>query len=455
MTQDPKIRDEAEQSILGAIFLRPECVSIVRRHVSPEMVFNPAWKLIYAAMLKLYESNRPIDHMTVGKAIVDAGQLDDVGGLTALSNLTEAVSTAANVEHYARIVRELYFQREMVIAAYGVVEAGRENLDDVETYLTNARANINRVASGFSGAEEIPSMSASTMRVVETAMSGKIPTGMMPTYIESFDRIYRGLPPTYILVGGYPGSGKTTVFVNLAFNIAVNLKARDDARRVLFFSLEVSRESIIQSALARYSGVNSEHITQGRLVQEEIRSILTAANIIHELPVIIDDRGGYDVARIRDIALQHHEESPIAAVFIDHIGKIRDKGKDRYHAMTNVSACLADLQKELRVPLIAASQLNRKNATDIAPPQLSNFRDSGMLEADARMAWTLHRPHYYFETGVTKDEPDAHEFCLSVVKNDKGRTGQLRLWIDLQSNFIGDEPTSDGVPPVYGGSDGY
>lgn len=442
MTTLPPL-DRAERAILGGILIAPPLLTRVRTMLRAGQFSCLRHNAIFAAACTLADRGEPVDQVTCGALLEAQGVLAKIGGAIAFDGLTDEVALETKIEAYCDLVREQHCRRQMVRAGAQIAEAGQGDVADVPAYLEDARARVAAVAAGAAPADPVPTMAEATRDAFDEAVQTAEPVGLVPTGIATFDRHHRGLWPCYVVIGGFPGAGKTTTLINLILNAARG------GRRALFFSMEDRRRMVLWRMLAILSGIDSRRIILRRLRPEDHQALISAATILRELPIVIDDRTGRTGAQIRADALRCMDERPVDLVVVDHLAKLREAGRSPYERVTAASAALVDLQGQLGVPLIAASQLGRpESKTEIRPPRLNDLRDSGMIEADARMVLLLHRPHYYYEIRAVQDEPDVHELGLAVAKNNYGLTGGLKLHIDLPSGYVGD-PTGE-VP-----GDGY
>lgn len=441
---------QAETALLGAILLDERVLSKVRDVVSAEMFWEPRHGWIYDALIAVHDRGQAIDHVLLGQELIVRDQLAKIGGAVALKDLTDAAGLVVNASEYAKIVRREHCRRSLARVCREIYETGKDPVEDVEGWIARSRRRVAEVANGLYAASRLLGMAQATALAHDRALSSA--EILMPTGFSGFDSYWGGLPPTYIVLGGYPGSGKSTFLTNLVANVAVN------GKHVLFLSMEDSRDIVLWRMFSRFGRVNSKRIFQRKLDAEEIRNIGDAANIVHKLPITIDDSAGRTGAEMRDTIERVNEEHKIDLIVIDRMEMVRERGKDLYHQKSAVSSLLADIQRQYEIPLVVVCQLSRPQAdtATVKAPTIRQLRDSGNIEADARMIIMLHRPHYYWEIKVTKDEPDPHELGVLVEKNNYGITGSNQLWIDLEHAYIGDIPNDRVYPDtVLGGTDDY
>lgn len=444
---------QAEIAVLGGLLLDQRLVARVREILATEMFQYPKHGWIFAAICALYDRGDPVDTVLLGQELIARDQLHKIGGAVALSNLTDAVAHTQNVEHYALRVRHDHFRRRMSLAAREVYEVGKAPVEDVREYLAGARAKIQSIANALDTAPRVVPIAQATAFALESSMTKET---CIRTGFSELDLRYGGIPNCYIVVGGYPGSGKTTFVTNLIINAALN------GTRVLFLSMEDSRDVTIWRMMARFSGINLQDFVRHDISKdvEKQRKATAACEKIYKLPIVIDDTAGRTTAQVRDAIARQHDEKPLGMIVLDHMGKVHERGKDRYHQLSSISLALAEIQKQYDVPLIVISQLSRpEKESGNRPATVRQLRDSGNIEADARCIIMLHRPHYLWEIGVLKrddPEPDPHELGVIVEKITLGPPDRWRMYVDLATAYVGEEPNEREYPATtFGGGDNY
>ena len=437
---------EAGNSLLHAIMLDNGVMKRVADTVTAEKFFLPAQQFVFQAMGRLVESGQGVDPVTLANALDQAGKLQAAGGIETIAKITGDFALASNSEEYARSVEQgwiLHQLAEVGWEVYNTVTKG--TVEDPQEFVSNTRARIADISNGIGDRDTLHHAADISAGVLEELFSDDPTPPSIPTGMSKFDSEFGGIYPTYVVVGGYPGWGKSSFLANLAFNFALS------GRRVLYMSMEDSRHVIIERAISRFANVLSTRIRSRKLQGDDYPLVLKAAEMVKALPLMIDDKGGRSGTEVRGAVLRHIDKEGADIVLFDHLGKIREKGPI-YERTTLASNAMADLQKEIGIPFIAACQLSRQeNKNQIQLPGLFNLRDSGHIEADARQVILLPRPHYYFQMKMIDEEPDIHELAAIVAKSNYGPTGMINLWCDLAYSYVGDPRVREPAPYVFKG----
>ena len=418
---------EAEQSVLGAMLIEKEAISKVEEILYPEDFYREAHKIIFNIILELAGKNEAADMVTVTEALRRNGKLDDVGGIPYISYLANTVPTAANIVFHARIVEEKALLRRLVNAATEIVSLGYDANDDVTNIIDLAEKKVMEVGKQRSGADFSP-----IKEVVHEAF-GRIEklyetkggiTGLTTGFVD-FDRLTAGLQPSdLILLAARPSMGKTALVLNIAQNVAIRAKGA-----VAFFSLEMSKEQLVQRLLCSEAPIDSQRLRVGELADEDWRKLVRAAGKLSDSNIFIDDTAGITVMEMRAKARRLKREHDIKLLIIDYLQLMQgassgSRSENRQQEISEISRSLKALARELNIPIVALSQLSRSvEARQSKKPMLSDLRESGSLEQDADIVAFLYRDDYY---NPDTDQKNITE--LIIAKHRNGPVDTVKLF---------------------------
>ena len=438
----PPYDAQAERAVLGALLIDNELMTL-RGDLQPDHFYLEAHRRLYSTMLDLFDARVPMDAVTVGNQLIKRGDLQAVGGPTVFDALTDAVPPRVHFENYVRIVVEKAAVRRTIYAAQQIVAEGFGDSEDTGAYLANSQQILSEAATmGGEGSAARPAATLARETVAWLEQAGP-PEGLVPSGFGAYDRAFGGWWPGLLhVVGARPGMGKTALLVNAVTNAALA------GHSVLFFSLEDTARFVTMRQIARLADVDLQRLTLRNLGRDEWRGITDAATALSALPFAVDESAGLTTRDIRLRALRHRARHGLHAIFLDHLGFLKDKGKDLFERTTYVVQGLAEIAKELNVPLIAACQLSRavEQRTDHRP-NLADLRQSGEIEQAARVVLFPVRPGYYSEDAGAED----HRMILHVAKCNHGRTGDVRLWCDMSRMTVRAWETEDGEYTAGGG----
>lgn len=421
---------EAEVSTLGALLLDSEAVMKVADLLSSVDFYRPEHALIYDAMLGLFEKRVPIDLITVSEELTRIKKLDEAGGAAKLSSLVSAVATATNVQHYASIVREKAMLRRLIHAAGDIGELGYQEELDTERVLDQAESTLFQVTQRFLKQNFISIRSIlddSFERLGLLANQDGSLRGV-PTGFRGLDRILGGLQRSDLLIiAARPSMGKTTFVLNIAEHVAV-----EEKKVVGIFSLEMSKEQLVDKLISSMGRVDSWKLRNGQLSEDDMSNLIQAQGLLAEAPLFIDDAPMASVMEVRAKARRLQAEHGLDLVVIDYLqlmqGSARNQ-ENRVQEVSEISRSLKALAKELNCPVIALSQLSRAvEARNDKRPMLSDLRESGSIEQDADVVMFLYRDDYY---NKNKEEHD-HLVEVIVSKHRNGPTGEAKLSSQFQ-----------------------
>ncbi|MBI5494207.1 MAG: replicative DNA helicase [Deltaproteobacteria bacterium] len=418
---------DAERSVLGGILIDNQAIDHAQEHLEPQDFYREAHRQVFESMLSLQERGEPVDELTVSDELRRGGNLDRVGGLTALSELAQSTPTSAHVRAYARIVHEKAVLRRMIAAATGIVEQGMRQEVDVREYVDLAEKAIFEVSEDRKrhGYEPIKEVLKGAFQKLEAAANrGEAITGV-PTGFVQLDHMLAGLQPSdLVIVAGRPSMGKTAFTLNVAAGASIR-PAADKRMPTVVFSLEMSSEQLAMRLLGAEARVDLSKLRNGRLAPPDWATLSHAAGRISEAPLFIDDSGVLNVFDVRTKCRRLKREHGLGLVIIDYLQLMSGVGKveSRAQEISDISRGLKAIARELEVPVVALSQLNRslESRTD-KRPMMSDLRESGAIEQDADVIMFLYRDEYY-----NKDSPKKGTAEIIVAKQRNGPTGMVEL----------------------------
>ncbi|MEO5720248.1 MAG: replicative DNA helicase [Chthoniobacterales bacterium] len=424
---------EAEQGVLGSMLISPrdiiaECVE----KINEEYFYLPAHQIIYSALVELWNASQGIDLITFTQVLRDRNTLEAVGGAAAITNLFTFVPTAANVTYYLEIVRDKFILRQIIAACTESVRRSFEEQDEVNNLLDEVEKKIFAVGEDrFKG--QMPTMREQVMEAIESiealyANRGSI-TGLS-TGFKMLDEMTSGLHPAeMIVVAARPSMGKTAFAMNIAEHVAI-----EQRKPVAIFSLEMSAQQLVQRLLCSRARVNSKKVRDGFLAERDFSTLTSAASKLAEAQMFIDDTAGLNILELRAKARRLKSQHDIQLVVVDYLQLLRStsrRGQDnRQIEISEISAGLKSLAKELKIPVIVLAQLNRnpENRTGDSKgrPRLSDLRESGSIEQDADFVGLLVREEYYADSDEERQESEG-KADLIIAKQRNGPTGDVPL----------------------------
>ena len=412
---------DAERSVLGAMFLQESAVSEVFGLLGADDFYKKGHRIIMRTMADLFERNEPIDEVTVAAALKTSGELEAAGGIAYLAGLTESVPTAANAMYYARIVRDRSLARRLIDAATDIAQLGYEG-GDVALALDQAEAKIFEITHGREERDFVPLKQAikTAFQQIEQAYERKATvTGVATGYID-MDQKTAGLQPSdLIIIAGRPSMGKTALALNIGQNTAIR-----DKTPVAVFSLEMSKEQLVLRMLCSEARIEAQKIRSGFLKDTDWPKLATAASVLSQAPVYLDDTGAISLLEMRAKARRLKAEKGLGLIVVDYLQLMRGRQtENREREISEISRGLKSLAKELNVPVVALSQLNRSlESRQDKRPMLSDLRESGAIEQDADVICFVYRDEYYNEKSNDKGIAE-----IIIGKQRNGPTGMIKL----------------------------
>lgn len=417
---------DAEMSLLGAILIDDEVIADASEIVSAKDFYDKRHQAIYAAMMRLYERHKPVDLLTLTEEIKKKDELEAIGGSAYLTELTNYVPTAAHAASYAEIVNQKAVRRRLIKASAEISELGFDEETSTDELLEKAEAELFSVSDQTLKQDlvSIESILTESFDRIEELHRNKGALRGIRTGYRDLDNMTAGLQRSdLIILAARPSMGKTTLVTNLAYNVATIAKLP-----VLFFSLEMSKEQLIDRMLADASGVDSWNIRTGNLSDDDFAKISDAMGEMAEAPIFIDDTPGLSVLEMRTKARRAAHDQPLGLIIVDYL-QLMQSNKDhmgnRVQEISEISRGLKLIARELNVPLIALSQLSRAVESRTPPiPMLSDLRESGSIEQDADIVTFIYRPGYY-----EPDNPEVQNITdLIIAKHRNGPVGKIQLY---------------------------
>jgi replicative DNA helicase len=415
---------DAERSVLGAILLDNNALNPAVEHLRPEDFFMEQHRRVFTQMIALGESQQAIDLVTLTEELHRRGDLEASGGAPYLAALADGMPRVSNVEHYARIVKEKAMLRNLIHATHNIQQRAFEGEDGADAILDNAESSIfalaeDRVRAGLIPVKDI--VRDNFERLERIFREGKSITGVATGYGE-LDKLTSGLQPSELLIlAARPSQGKTALALNLAENISIRA-----GHPAAIFSLEMSKESLLQRLVASVAQIDAHKFRTGHLSKEDWRRMTEALGVISAAPLWIDDAGSISVLEIGAKARRLKRDKGLSLLIVDYLQLITARGRfsNRNEEVASISRALKGLAKELQIPVLVLSQLTRAPERDDRGPQLSDLRESGAIEQDADVVMFIYRPHF-FKQGATSEEREETE--LKIAKQRNGPTESVKF----------------------------
>jgi replicative DNA helicase len=415
---------DAERSILGAILLDNSTLNAAIEALKAEDFFLPQHRHVFQQMIVLGEAQQAIDLVTLTEELHRRGELESAGGAPYLASLTDGVPRVSNVEHYARIVKEKAMLRNLIHASDKIKQSAFEGEDGADAILDGAESSIfalaeDRVKAGLISIKDI--VHESFDRLEKIFREGKSITGISTGYGE-LDKLLSGLQPSeLIILAARPSQGKTALALNVAENIAIR-----GGLPVAVFSLEMSKESLLQRLVASVAQVDAHKFRTGHLSREDWRRMTEALSTISSSPLWVDDAGSTSVLEIGAKARRLKRDKGLSLLVVDYLQLITGRGRfnSRQEEVASISRGLKGLAKELQIPVLVLSQLTRAPERDERGPQLSDLRESGAIEQDADVVMFIYRPNF-FNLNATPEERDMADILIAKQRN--GPTDKVKF----------------------------
>lgn len=415
---------EAEQAVLGAMLLSHDAVIVAMEKLQSQDFYRDVHRIIFEAMEHLHRENKEIDVITLPDELKRMKKLDDVGGLEYVLNLPNLVGSAANIEYYANIVAEKALARNLISTCTELTTEAYDGQKETEALLDDAERRILQLSDTKNRGDfaSVGAVVEVTLDKITKLYENKAGLTGLPTGFRDLDRMTSGLQPSdLILVAARPSMGKTAFTLNIAQNVGVR-----QHKTVAFFSLEMSQEQLVQRLLCQIAHIDSQKLRTGQLNSDEEWMRLTdACDKLYESPIYIDDTPGISVAEMRSKARRLKSEHGLDLIIVDYLQLMQGRNAEsRQQEISEISRSLKALARELKVPLIALSQLSRSvESRQDKRPMLSDLRESGALEQDADIVSFLYREDYY-----DKETENQHITEVILAKHRNGPVGSVKLY---------------------------
>jgi replicative DNA helicase len=415
---------DAERSILGAILLDNHALNAAIENIKPEDFFLEQHRRVFNQMIALGEAQQAIDLVTLTESLHRTGELESSGGAPYLASLADGMPRVSNVEHYARIVREKALLRNLIHATHNIQQRALEGEDGADAILDGAESSIfaiaeDRIKAGLIPVKDI--VRDNFERLERIFREGKSITGVSTGYTE-LDKLLSGFQNSELLIlAARPSQGKTALALNLAENISIR-----GGMPVAIFSLEMSKESLLQRLVASVAQIDAHKFRTGHLSREDWRRMTEALGQISSAPLWIDDAGSTSVLEIGAKARRLKRDKGLSLLIVDYLQLITGRGRfnNRQEEVSSISRGLKGLAKELQIPVLVLSQLTRAPEREERGPQLSDLRESGAIEQDADVVMFIYRPHWA-KLDSSPEERDQAE--IQVAKQRNGPTDKVRF----------------------------
>ncbi len=427
----PPAAVELEEAVLGALMLENDSISTVQEYLTEAAFYTESHRLIYRAIDELAQARKPTDLYTVTERLKSKHELTKVGGAAYLAQLTQRVGSAANVEFHSRIIAQKYIQRELIRSAIDIQKRSYDNSVDVTDLIGFAESEILKITEGHvkRSVQSASDILRRTILQIEEAGKNDSQYSGVRSGFKALDDITLGWQPSdLIIVAARPSMGKTAFVLSMARNMAVDFETP-----VAFFSLEMSATQLMTRLIVAETGLTGTQIRSGKLSPEEWKMLETRTKPLGMAPLFIDDTPALSIFEFRSKARRLYAHSGIKLIIIDYLqlmtGGTQDNKGNREQEVAFISRTLKAIAKELNVPIIALSQLNRTTEArgGSKRPQLSDLRESGAIEQDADIVAFIHRPEYYGFSQTEDGLPTAGLAEIILAKHRNGAVTDVRL----------------------------
>ncbi len=456
---------DLEEAVLGAMMLNQNALNEIIDILNPDMFYKENHARIYSAIKSLFQKNQPVDLLTVTNALKNSGELELAGGPFYLTQLTARIASAANMEYYARIIAQKFLQRELIRISHEVITEAFEDTTDVFDLLDRAESSLFNVSQGNfrRGSVELSGLIKEAVDQIQEARKQEGHISGVPSGFPALDNVTAGWQKSdLIIIAARPGMGKTSFVLTIARNIAVDYK-----KPVAIFSLEMSAVQLITRLIASEAEIESDKLRKGKLEEHEWTQLNTKISPLSQAKLFIDDTPALSVFELRTKARRLKAQHDIQLVVVDYLqlmtlsnereknpGTLSFKSINREQEISAISRALKALAKELNIPVICLSQLNRSVETRSGTkrPQLSDLRESGAIEQDADMVLFIYRPEYY-KLDDNSGRPTKGLAELIIAKHRNGRLEDINLkFVSNFARFENPDMLFDQPMPLFAGS---
>ena len=445
----PPQAQELEDSVLGAIMIEKDAYGSVADLLRPEVFYKDQNRLVYEAIRALASKDLPIDILSVAEKLKNQGTLDQAGGAVYLADLTRRVASTAHLRYHAQIVAQKATARDLIAMAAQIEEKGFDETQDIEELMQEAEAGIFEISqrSQKRDVTQIDPVIEEAFKRMEKASKNDGSISGIPSGFDALDKITSGWQtPDLIIIAARPAMGKTAFVLSMAKNIAVDRKIP-----VAIFSLEMSNVQLVNRLIMNVCEIEGEKIKTGKMSKEDTKRLNTKINIMKGAPLYMDDTPSLSIFELRSKARKLVREHGIRMIIIDYLQLMNAQGSSfgsREQEVSIISRNLKALAKELDIPIIALSQLNRgvesRQGIEGKTPQLSDLRESGAIEQDADMVCFIHRPEYYHLYSDEKTGKDLRGLAqIIVAKHRNGATDSI--WLRFRGKYAKFQNESEGI----------
>ena len=420
---------DAERSVLGAMLLSRDAIATAIQNLQEQAFYKDAHRKIWRVIIDLFDGSTPVDMVTLVEELKKRREIEAVGGVTYLTTLDQFIATPANVEHYCRVVHEKAILRRLIEVGTEIVGEAFDGREEPSHLLDRAEQQIfaisdERLRTGFL---PMRSLVLQGYSAIEEYRQRKVHVTGVPSGFYDLDEMTAGFQKAdFVVIAGRPSMGKTSFAMNIADYVAVRARGKE-RQTVAVFSLEMSKESLVQRLLCSLAKVDIHKVRRGYASAAEYKALQTAAAQLHEAPIYIDDTAAISILEMRAKARRLVSEQPLGMIVVDYLQLIRgpNNAENRQQEISSISRSLKALAKELQVPVLALSQLSRAVETrgGNKRPMLSDLRESGAIEQDADVVLFVYRPEVY-ETDPSKMDGKAE---IIIAKQRNGPTGSVDL----------------------------
>lgn len=426
---------ELEEAVLGALMLEKDAYSIVSDILKPESFYSPVHNIIYGAIQGLAVQQKPVDVLTVVEELKRRGELESAGGAVYVAELSEKVASAAHIEYHSRIIAQKYLARELITFSSEVTQKAFDETIDVDDLMQDTEGRLFEMSQRNVKKDviQINPVIKEAMQVIQTAANRKDGMSGIPTGFNQLDKLTMGWQKSdLVIIAARPAMGKTAFVLSMAKNIAINYE-----KPVAVFSLEMSNVQLVNRLIVNVCQIKGESIKSGRLTDDEWDRLDSKIKDLYDAPIYVDDTPSLSVFELRTKARRLVREHDVNLLIIDYLQLMNASGMNfgsREQEVSMISRSLKGLAKELNIPIIALSQLNRgvesRQGNEGKRPQLADLRESGAIEQDADIVCFIHRPEYY---RITEDESGNSLIGVAeiiIAKHRNGPTGIASMRFD-------------------------
>ena len=437
---------ELEEAVLGALMLEKDAYTIVSDLLTPESFYEPRYQKIYEAINQLGFNQRPIDMLTVTEQLRQNGTLEEVGGAVFITELTARVQSAAHIEYHARIIAQKSLARRLITFTSHVQTKAFDEANDIDDLLQEAEGALFEISQTQLKRDvtQIDPVIGEAIRQIQLAANNKSGLSGLATGFNDLDKVTSGWQRSdLIIIAARPAMGKTAFVLSMAKNMAVDLNTP-----VAIFSLEMSNVQLVNRLISNVCEIEGEKIKSGRLSDREWDQLNTRIKNLNQAPLYIDDTPSLSISALRTKARRLVRERDVKMILIDYLQLMNASGMkfgSREQEVSTISRNLKALAKELNIPIIALSQLNRSTETrEDKRPVLSDLRESGAIEQDADIVCFIHRPEYYFRSGFDGNGKDVRGIAEFIIA--KHRSGAVE---DIDMRFIKNFARFDNLSSAF------